>query len=94
MLTENCMEKWDTNVLYNRDENPRIGDVLQKVAPFLKMYGEYVKGFDRAMELINTWREKSDRFEELILQLQVGGLKAGEGGFSLVTDSSEHHDCG
>ncbi|XP_023649344.1 FYVE, RhoGEF and PH domain-containing protein 2-like isoform X1 [Paramormyrops kingsleyae] len=52
------------------DENPRIGDVLQKVAPFLKMYGEYVKAFDRAMELINTWREKSPRFEELVLQLQ------------------------
>ncbi|KAG7472547.1 hypothetical protein MATL_G00109840 [Megalops atlanticus] len=50
--------------------NPRIGDVLQKVAPFLKMYGEYVKVFDRAMELINTWMEKSQRFEELVQDIQ------------------------
>ncbi|XP_061113474.1 FYVE, RhoGEF and PH domain-containing protein 2-like [Conger conger] len=51
-------------------ENPGIGDVLQKVAPFLKMYGEYVKAFDRATELINTWMEKSPRFEELVLEIQ------------------------
>ena len=30
--------------------NPRLGDILQKLAPFLKMYGEYVKNFDRAMD--------------------------------------------
>ncbi|XP_018602313.2 FYVE, RhoGEF and PH domain-containing protein 2-like [Scleropages formosus] len=52
------------------NQNPRIGDVLQKVAPFLKMYGEYIKGFDRAMELINTWMEKSPRFEKVILDIQ------------------------
>ncbi|XP_064156015.1 FYVE, RhoGEF and PH domain-containing protein 2-like isoform X1 [Anguilla rostrata] len=51
-------------------QNPRIGDVLQKVAPFLKMYGQYVKAFDRATELINTWMEKSPRFEELVLDIQ------------------------
>ncbi|KAL4645855.1 FYVE, RhoGEF and PH domain-containing protein 2 [Arapaima gigas] len=56
--------------------NPRIGDVLQKVAPFLKMYGEYVKGFDRAMELISTWMEKSPRFEELMQQLQKQEVSA------------------
>ncbi|KAG9334503.1 hypothetical protein JZ751_007586 [Albula glossodonta] len=56
------MEEWG--------QNPRIGDVLQKVAPFLKMYGEYVKAFDRATELINTWMEKSPRFEELVLDIQ------------------------
>ncbi|KAJ8370198.1 hypothetical protein SKAU_G00102260 [Synaphobranchus kaupii] len=56
------MDEWE--------QNPRIGDVLQKVAPFLKMYGEYVKAFDRATELINTWMEKSPRFEELVLDIQ------------------------
>ncbi|OCT57409.1 hypothetical protein XELAEV_18003543mg [Xenopus laevis] len=42
---EKRMQEWDSN--------PRIGDILQKLAPFLKMYGEYVKNFDRAMELLN-----------------------------------------
>ncbi|TRY93490.1 hypothetical protein DNTS_011703 [Danionella cerebrum] len=40
---EKRMEEWELN--------PRIGDILQKLAPFLKMYGEYVKNFDRSMEL-------------------------------------------
>ncbi|MGH0184751.1 UNVERIFIED_CONTAM: hypothetical protein FKN15_016030, partial [Acipenser sinensis] len=50
--------------------NPRIGDILQKVAPFLKMYGQYVCCFDRAMDLITTWMEKSPRFEEIVLDIQ------------------------
>ncbi|XP_014376163.1 FYVE, RhoGEF and PH domain-containing protein 2 isoform X1 [Alligator sinensis] len=50
--------------------NPRIGDVIQKLAPFLKMYGEYVKNFDKAVELIATWSEKSPPFQELIADIQ------------------------
>lgn len=54
-----------------RDLNPRIGDILQKLAPFLKMYGEYVKNFDRAMELVNTWMERSAQFKTIIQEIQV-----------------------
>ncbi|KAM9343459.1 FYVE, RhoGEF and PH domain-containing protein 1 [Pholidichthys leucotaenia] len=56
------MEEWDSN--------PRIGDILQKLAPFLKMYGEYVKNFDRAMELVNTWMERSAQFKSIIHEIQ------------------------
>ncbi|KAF3696322.1 FYVE, RhoGEF and PH domain-containing protein 1 [Channa argus] len=56
------MEEWDLN--------PRIGDILQKLAPFLKMYGEYVKNFDRAMELVNTWMERSAQFKVIIQEIQ------------------------
>uniref|UniRef100_A0A1A7WGW6 FYVE, RhoGEF and PH domain containing 1 n=2 Tax=Iconisemion striatum TaxID=60296 RepID=A0A1A7WGW6_9TELE len=56
------MEEWDSN--------PRIGDILQKLAPFLKMYGEYVKNFDRAMELVNTWMERSSQFKTIIQEIQ------------------------
>ncbi|GLD69111.1 FYVE, RhoGEF and PH domain-containing protein 1 isoform X1 [Lates japonicus] len=56
------MEEWDLN--------PRIGDILQKLAPFLKMYGEYVKNFDRAMELVNTWMERSAQFKTIIQEIQ------------------------
>uniref|UniRef100_A0A8C0GME5 FYVE, RhoGEF and PH domain containing 2 n=1 Tax=Chelonoidis abingdonii TaxID=106734 RepID=A0A8C0GME5_CHEAB len=56
------MEDWSSN--------PRIGDVIQKLAPFLKMYGEYVKNFDKAVELITTWWEKSLPFQELIVDIQ------------------------
>ncbi|KAJ7426668.1 FYVE, RhoGEF and PH domain-containing protein 2 [Willisornis vidua] len=56
------MEDWN--------HNPRIGDVIQKLAPFLKMYGEYVKNFDKAVELITAWSDKSPPFQELIADIQ------------------------
>ncbi|XP_056320047.1 FYVE, RhoGEF and PH domain-containing protein 1 isoform X2 [Danio aesculapii] len=59
---EKRMEEWDLN--------PRIGDILQKLAPFLKMYGEYVKNFDHAMELVNTWMQRSSQFKTIIHNIQ------------------------
>ncbi|XP_055463108.1 FYVE, RhoGEF and PH domain-containing protein 2 isoform X2 [Psammomys obesus] len=49
---------------------PRIGDVIQKLAPFLKMYGEYVKNFERAAELLATWMDKSQPFQEVVTRIQ------------------------
>lgn len=59
---EKRMDEWE--------QSPRIGDILQKLAPFLKMYGEYVKNFDRAMELVNTWMERSSQFKAIIHDIQ------------------------
>ncbi|KAF0036089.1 hypothetical protein F2P81_011401 [Scophthalmus maximus] len=50
-----------TRITGEWDSNPRIGDILQKLAPFMKMYGEYVKNFDRAMDLVNTWTQRSSQ---------------------------------
>lgn len=58
--------------LVGRDSNPRIGDILQKLAPFMKMYGEYVKNFDRAMDLVNTWTQRSSQFKSVVQNIQVG----------------------
>ncbi|XP_070651234.1 FYVE, RhoGEF and PH domain-containing protein 3 isoform X3 [Bos indicus] len=52
------------------DVNPRLGDILQKLAPFLKMYGEYVKNFDRAMELVSTWTQRSPVFKDTVQSIQ------------------------
>ncbi|XP_008566662.1 PREDICTED: FYVE, RhoGEF and PH domain-containing protein 2 [Galeopterus variegatus] len=49
---------------------PCIGDVIQKLAPFLKMYSEYVKNFERAAELLATWTDKSPPFQEVITRIQ------------------------
>ncbi|XP_076859221.1 faciogenital dysplasia isoform X2 [Brachyhypopomus gauderio] len=55
-------QEWNTN--------PRIGDILQKLAPFMKMYGEYVKNFDRAMDLVNTWTQRSTQFKSVVQNIQ------------------------
>lgn len=61
-LQKRITEEWDTN--------PRLGDILQKLAPFLKMYGEYVKNFDRAMGLVSTWTQRSPQFKDVIHAVQ------------------------
>lgn len=35
------------------------------------MYGEYVKNFDRAMELVNIWMERSTQFKTIVQEIQV-----------------------
>ncbi|KAI1882086.1 hypothetical protein AGOR_G00247070 [Albula goreensis] len=49
---------------------PRIGEILQKLTPFLKMYAEHVKNFDKAMELLKQWRERSPQVKAIILDIQ------------------------
>jgi len=57
--------------LSRRNVNPRLGDILQKLAPFLKMYGEYVKNFDRAMDMVNTCMQRSSPFKDVVQNIQV-----------------------
>ncbi|XP_041853882.1 FYVE, RhoGEF and PH domain-containing protein 4a isoform X2 [Melanotaenia boesemani] len=49
---------------------PRIGDILQKLTPFLKMYAEYVKNFDKAMDLLKQWTDRSPQFKAIIKDIQ------------------------
>ncbi|XP_038628750.1 FYVE, RhoGEF and PH domain-containing protein 3 [Tachyglossus aculeatus] len=59
-----------TRITCEWNTNPRIGDILQKLAPFLKMYGEYVKNFDRAMDMVNTWTQRSSPFKDVVQNIQ------------------------
>ncbi|XP_006902010.1 PREDICTED: FYVE, RhoGEF and PH domain-containing protein 3-like, partial [Elephantulus edwardii] len=61
-LQARIAEEWDVN--------PRLGDILQKLALFLKMYGEYVKNFDRAVELVGTWTQRSMLFKDVVHGIQ------------------------
>uniref|UniRef100_A0A673LEI9 FYVE, RhoGEF and PH domain-containing protein 4-like n=1 Tax=Sinocyclocheilus rhinocerous TaxID=307959 RepID=A0A673LEI9_9TELE len=49
---------------------PRIGDILAQLAPFLRMYAEYVKNFDSAMDLLKQWTERSAQFNTIIQDIQ------------------------
>ncbi|XP_048463795.1 FYVE, RhoGEF and PH domain-containing protein 4 [Rhincodon typus] len=52
------------------NSTPQIGDILQKLAPFLKMYGEYVKNFEKAMGLLKTWMGRSPQFKAIVEEIQ------------------------
>lgn len=55
----------------SRCENPGLGNVLLQHAPFLRMYADYVRNFDQAMELVRTWTERSSAFRNIIQDIQV-----------------------
>lgn len=59
---ETRMSQWDST--------PRIGDILAQLAPFLRMYAEYVKNFDSAMDLLKQWMERSPQFNTIIQDIQ------------------------
>lgn len=59
---ETRMNQWDST--------PRIGDILAQLAPFLRMYAEYVKNFDSAMDLLKQWTERSPQFNAIIQDIQ------------------------
>ncbi|XP_076237751.1 FYVE, RhoGEF and PH domain-containing protein 4 [Calliopsis andreniformis] len=54
----------------NWESDPRIGDIMKNFAPFLKMYTEYVKNFDYAMNLIHSLQTKVARFATIINEIQ------------------------
>ncbi|KZC12515.1 PREDICTED: FYVE, RhoGEF and PH domain-containing protein 4-like [Dufourea novaeangliae] len=56
--------------IQNWESDPRIGDIMKNFAPFLKMYTEYVKNFDYAMNLIHTLQTKVVRFAAIINEIQ------------------------
>ncbi|XP_043252940.1 FYVE, RhoGEF and PH domain-containing protein 4-like [Colletes gigas] len=56
--------------IQNWESDPRIGDIMKNFAPFLKMYTEYVKNFDYAMNLIQTLQVKVARFAAIINDIQ------------------------
>uniref|UniRef100_A0A3Q3VPX1 Uncharacterized protein n=1 Tax=Mola mola TaxID=94237 RepID=A0A3Q3VPX1_MOLML len=59
---ENCIRHWC--------ESPGLGNVLLQHAPFLRMYADYVRNFDQAMELVRSWTVRSSAFRNIIQDIQ------------------------
>ncbi|XP_037012976.2 FYVE, RhoGEF and PH domain-containing protein 3 isoform X2 [Artibeus jamaicensis] len=70
LLDQFLLPELQTRITEEWDMNPRFGDILQKLAPFLKMYGEYVKNFDRAVELVSAWTQRSPLFRDIVHSIQ------------------------
>ncbi|KAK2148563.1 hypothetical protein LSH36_491g02035 [Paralvinella palmiformis] len=47
-----------------------IGDIMRKLTPFLKLYTEYVKNFEIATTLVESWEEKSSTFSKLLKEVR------------------------
>ena len=71
MVTLWFLSNWHLSLPPYRESTPRLGDILQNLTPFLKMYAEYVKNFDNAMELLKQWTDRSPQFKAIIQDIQV-----------------------
>ncbi|XP_071960250.1 uncharacterized protein [Antedon mediterranea] len=56
------------------ESKPRIGDIMKLLAPFLRMYSDYVGNFENAVKQLQTWTSKSSKFATLIHEIQADPL--------------------
>uniref|UniRef100_H3CN84 FYVE, RhoGEF and PH domain containing 4b n=1 Tax=Tetraodon nigroviridis TaxID=99883 RepID=H3CN84_TETNG len=59
---ETCLRCWS--------ERPGLGHVLLQHGPFLRMYADYVRNFDQAVELVRVWNERSAAFRSITQDIQ------------------------
>ncbi|XP_074645076.1 FYVE, RhoGEF and PH domain-containing protein 2-like [Tubulanus polymorphus] len=52
-------------------EESKIGDIMKTFAPFLKIYSEYVKNYDKGTTLLMSWYQKCLPFKEMLDSIQM-----------------------
>ena len=52
------------------DEDPRLGDIMIRIAPFLKLYSDYVANFDAANSILNDCLSREKRFAALVQEFE------------------------
>ncbi|KAI6649543.1 FYVE, RhoGEF and PH domain-containing protein 6-like [Oopsacas minuta] len=52
------------------DEEQRLGDIMIRIAPFLKLYSDYVANFDAANSVLNDCLSKEKRFAALVQEFE------------------------
>lgn len=53
------------------EEHERIGDIIKKYGHFLKMYTQYVNGYDKAMSVFQDTMKENPEFANLVSQFQA-----------------------
>lgn len=53
------------------EEHERIGDIIKKYGHFLKMYTQYVNGYDKAMGVFQDTMKENSEFANLVTQFQT-----------------------
>ena len=54
-----------------RESKQKLGDVMKRLAPYLKLTTEYVTNLHHARNVITEWQKKSQKFASIINSLEV-----------------------
>ena len=56
--------------LKNWDKDPRLGDIMIRIAPFLKLYSDYVANFDAANSVLNDCLTREKKFAAIVVDFE------------------------
>ena len=54
-----------------RSTEERLGDVICRLAPFLKLYSHYTSGFEEAMKTLTECTKKDKKFDAIVRDFEV-----------------------
>ena len=55
----------------HRSTQEGLGDVIERLAPFLKLYAHYVAGYKDAMNMLTTWTKREKKVEAVVREFEV-----------------------
>ena len=55
----------------NEWPDQHVGDIFVKLAPFLKMYSNYIENFENAMNMIDKYKKKNKKFAAILEDIQI-----------------------
>ena len=58
-------------ILNYRSTEEALGDVIGRLAPFLKLYSTYTAGFEDAMKTLTEVSKKDRKFDTLVREFEV-----------------------
>ena len=57
-----------------RNTREGLGDVIERLAPFLKLYAHYTAGFEDAMKILTSWTKREKKFDILVREFEVSAI--------------------
>ena len=70
-LSHDCHNGSHMILRLSRDTTEALGDVISRLAPFLRLYSHYTSGFEEAMKTLTDCTKKDRKFDSLVREFEV-----------------------
>jgi FYVE/RhoGEF/PH domain-containing protein 5/6 len=70
MLNSELLKELETRMA-TWDNDPRLGDIFVKRAPFLKLYSQYISNFDTALKTLEEQQKKNHLFAQVVKEFEL-----------------------
>jgi len=73
VYNETLMKKLE-DVNQNTNYFTPIGEIINQITPFFKIYTVYVNGYDAALSMVNEERERNTNFDKFLREIENEGI--------------------